>query len=352
MGLLRAKPGKVDPKFLLYAYLGPQFQETLRARTFPGSTVDRIPLIEMGEFPIQIPPTLDEQRAIAHILGTLDDKIELNRRQNETLEAMARALFKSWFVDFDPVRAKAEGRDTGLPAHIADLFPDTFEDSERGEIPKGWGAVSLKELTLKIGSGATPRGGKDVYVKEGIAFVRSQNVYDSQFIWDGLAHITAEQGEELANVGLMRGDVLLNITGASILRTCIVDPGVLPARVNQHVAIIRPKPGIPNRFLHLHLLQKSTKNYLLGMNAGGSREAVTKGHIESVPILFPPQSVLTQFQIIEEGWFQKAENNMQETRSLIALRDCLLPKLLSGELRIKEAGRLVDRTDAGTAEMV
>ena len=81
---------------------------------------------------------LPEQRAIAHILGTLDDKIELNRRMNETLEAMARALFKSWFVDFDPVRAKAEGRDPGLPRHIADLFPDSFEDSELGEIPKGW----------------------------------------------------------------------------------------------------------------------------------------------------------------------------------------------------------------------
>ena len=87
----------------------------------------------------RIPPPR-EQRAIAHILGTLDDKIELNRRMNETLEAMARALFKSWFVDFDPVRAKAEGRDPGLPKPLADLFPDSFEDSELGEIPKGWRA--------------------------------------------------------------------------------------------------------------------------------------------------------------------------------------------------------------------
>ena len=90
-----------------------------------------------GAFAFAIPP-LPEQRAIAHILGTLDDKIELNRRMNETLEAMARALFKSWFVDFDPVRAKAEGRDPGLPQPIADLFPDRFEDSELGEIPAGW----------------------------------------------------------------------------------------------------------------------------------------------------------------------------------------------------------------------
>ena len=97
------------------------------------------------DFSFYLPPP-NEQQAIAHILGTLDDKIELNRRMNETLEAMARALFKSWFVDFDPVRAKAEGRDPGLPKHLADLFPDSFEDSELGEIPKGWRIVRVADL--------------------------------------------------------------------------------------------------------------------------------------------------------------------------------------------------------------
>jgi very-short-patch-repair endonuclease/restriction endonuclease S subunit len=107
MGLLRAREGEIDQRFLLYAYLGPQFQETLRERTIHGSTVDRIPLIDMPRFPILVPSDITEQRAIAHILGTLDDKIELNRRMSETLEAMARALFKSWFIDFDPVRRNA-----------------------------------------------------------------------------------------------------------------------------------------------------------------------------------------------------------------------------------------------------
>ena len=102
-----------------------------------GTTHETIYFPEVKAFHVCLPP-LPEQRAIAHILGTLDDKIELNRRMNETLEAMARALFKSWFVDFDPVRAKAEGRDPGLPMRIADLFPDSFEDSAVGEIPRGW----------------------------------------------------------------------------------------------------------------------------------------------------------------------------------------------------------------------
>ena len=107
-----------------------------------GSVTQKINLGTLRELPVPT-PALEEQRAIAHILGTLDDKIELNRRMNETLEAMARALFKSWFVDFDPVRAKAEGRDPGLPKPLADLFPDSFEDSELGEIPKGWEVGSL-----------------------------------------------------------------------------------------------------------------------------------------------------------------------------------------------------------------
>ena len=138
MGLLRPKTDKIDARFLLYAYLGPRFQETLRSRTIHGSTVDRIPLTEMGSFPIDIPRDLPEQRAIAHILGTLDDKIELNRRMNETLEEMARALFKSWFVDFDPVHAKA-----ALKRHAAAQITPPLRGSRqaKGDSPQAsrWG---------------------------------------------------------------------------------------------------------------------------------------------------------------------------------------------------------------------
>jgi type I restriction enzyme S subunit len=110
-----------------------------------GSVAERLNLPTIRGLPVLVPP-LDEQRAIAHILGTLDDKIDLNRRMNETLEAMARAIFKSWFVDFDPVRAKAEGRDPALPKHVADLFPDRFKDSELGEIPAGWRVKQLGDV--------------------------------------------------------------------------------------------------------------------------------------------------------------------------------------------------------------
>ena len=134
--LLRADGVKVYPPFLRWLVQGPEWWEQIGKFLNVGAVFDSLRCADVPNFELRIPP-MPEQRAIAHILGTLDDKIELNRRMNETLDAMARALFKSWFVDFNPVRAKAEGRDTGLPKSRADLFPDSLEDSELGEIPKG-----------------------------------------------------------------------------------------------------------------------------------------------------------------------------------------------------------------------
>ena len=142
--MIRVGEGVADPVFTSY-YLGhPAIREWI-VRHAVGATMPNLNTSIMEALPFRLPP-LPEQRAIAHILGTLDDKIELNRRMNATLEAMARALFKSWFVDFDPVRAKAEGRDTGLPREIADLFPDGFEESAVGEVPTGWRVQAIGDV--------------------------------------------------------------------------------------------------------------------------------------------------------------------------------------------------------------
>ena len=340
MGLLRTKEAMLAPEFLVYAYLSPHFQELLRQRTIHGSTVDRIPLVAMPDFPIRV-PDLATQRTIAHILGTLDDKIELNRRMNETLEAMARALFKSWFVDFDPVRAKSEGHTpAGMSADTAKLFPSKLVESTLGPIPKGWKVARLSELTNKIGSGATPRGGDKAYILDGTSLIRSQNVYDSAFVWNGLVHIADDEARRLRSVTVDTGDVLLNITGASFLRTCIVDPQVLPARVNQHVAIVRAKEGIPSRYIHNHLLLENTKGYLSGMDAGASRQAITKAHIESVPIIEPLGPILVAWDHIVAPLYGRMNTTARETRNLSILRDSLLPRLLSGELSVANVERV------------
>ena len=324
---IRLNTKTCDPKFISYQLQTIAHRDWM-VQNAAGTTMPSLNEGIIRRIPIVLKP-LAEQKRIAHILGTLDDKIELNRRMNATLEAMARVLFQSWFVDFDPVRRNAKG-DESRPEDS--LFPNSFEDSEMGEIPNGWHVVKLKDLTSKIGSGSTPRGGSAVYQDEGTALIRSQNVHDHEFRWQGLVRLSEKSSHELRGVEVKIDDVLINITGDSILRTCVVDPAVLPARVNQHVAIIRAMESVPARYLHLHLIQARMKEFPLGLSAGATRHAVTKGHLENIPVLRPPAEVLRAFREMVAPIFKQVEVNSAQSRTLAALRDTLLPKLLNGEL--------------------
>ena len=361
VSIIRLDTSKAVPGYILSYLTHPCIKEYIESFNAGGSR-RAITKGHIESFMVPL-PDLETQHAISHILGTLDDKIELNRRINTTLESMAQALFKSWFVDFypvidnalaagndipEPLQAKAEKRKAlgdkrkPLPDGLHQQFPDRFVFTEEmGWVPEGWDVVALSELATKIGSGATPRGGQQVYVESGTSLIRSQNVYDSEFVWAGLARINDAAAEQLKNVVVEQGDVLLNITGASILRTCVVELDVLPARVNQHVAIIRAEKKAMRRYLHLHLLDPRTKNILMSCNAGASREAVTKSHIESVPTVRPGDFVLDYFAGIVEPLDQRQQINRSETRALVSLRDTLLPKLLSGELRIPEVEKQI-----------
>ncbi len=334
----------VGPRWVRYMLESPASRARVSARL--NTTVQAtLNLRDLGALPIAMPPD-GLRSAITAILGSIDDKIELNRRVTETLHEMTRALFRDWFIDFGPVLAKSEGRQRYMASHIWEMFPSALCDSPLGLAPATWTPSTLKFQTTKIGSGATPRGGKAVYVERGVALIRSQNIYDDDFVWDGLARITDEAAEQLAGVEVQTEDVLLNITGASILRTCVATSVVLPARVNQHVAIIRARRGVPSRFLHLHLMQEKTRNYLLGMNAGGSREAVTKAHIESVPLLMPSPSLLEEFGKVVAPMYQQIDELAAESRTLANCRDQLLPKLISGDIRIKDADRFIEEATA------
>jgi type I restriction enzyme S subunit len=336
VGLIRIDESKANANYVQYFLRSKVGRDLLIAHS-KGSVQQVINLKDLKSVKVPLPP-LQTQGEIAFFMQSLDDRITLLRETNATLEAIAQALFKSWFVDFDPVRAKMEGRaPEGMIDATAALFPDSFEESELGLVPRGWKTGVLADLTTKIGSGATPRGGKEVYLDDGVALIRSQNVYDSEFVWSGLARISDDAADQLKSVEVQPTDVLLNITGASILRTCVAIPDVLPARVNQHVAIIRAKESIPSRYIHLHLLQGKTKEFLLGLNAGGSREAVTKAHIESVPIIRPSDAVLAAFKEITNAIYLRSEVCSRQERTLATLRDTLLPRLISGQLRLPEA---------------
>ena len=212
-------------------------------------------------------PTLEKQEAIAHVLTLVETVIESRQRQLRTLDTLIKARFVEMFGD--PV--------------VNNL---------------GWDIYALHEVTTKIGSGATPRGGKESYQEEGISLIRSMNVHDGRFEYKDLAHITEEQAAQLENVNVRAQDVFINITGASVARSCIVPDDVLPARVNQHVAIIRCKQGILHPvFANNLFLNDRFKGVLLdiGESGGATRQAITKQQLETLSVILPPMGLQKQF---------------------------------------------------------
>jgi type I restriction enzyme S subunit len=350
MGLLRARAGKVDERFLLYAYLGPQFQETLRSRTIHGSTVDRIPLIDMPRFPIEVPDNIEEQRAIAHILGTLDDKIELNRRMNETLEAMARALFKSWFVDFDPVRARAEGRAPGLPKPLAALFPDSFEDSELGEIPKGWRVSVLDQLADVVLGGDWGGDEQDAERSAPARCIRGADIPDLQIGGTGKMPLRFLKPSSLAKRRLNDGDLVVEISGGSPTqstgRPVLVSRELLsrlhlPLVCSNFCRLLKLKSPVLSKFVYLWFRSLYANDEFLQFENGttGIKNLAFTLVSSTFKFCIPPPAILEAFDLRVAPLFDRQQAGATEADTLTALRDTLLPKLISGEVRVKNAAR-------------
>lgn len=326
MGLLRAKSEEVDPRFLLYAYLGPQFQATIQSRTVHGSTVDRIPLNEMAEFPIRI-PDLKTQRRIAHILGTLDDKIELNRQMNETLEGIARALFKSWFVDFDPVRAKAKGREPyGMDSETAALFPDSFEDSELGPIPSGWRVATIAELAEIVG-GSTPSTKEQRFWENGChAWATPKDLagLSVPVLLDTERRIT-DAGLDRISSGLLPAGTVLLSSRAPIGYLAISE---IPVAINQGFIAMNPRTEVPNLFL---LYWAMANHELILSHANGSTFLeINKANFRRILLVIPTTAVLKAFDRASRPFFAHLVCIELESKRLAAIRDALLPQLISG----------------------
>ena len=337
MGLLRTKAGAIDERFLLYAYLGPRFQEILRSRTIHGSTVDRIPLIDMPGFPISGPTDLAEQRAIAHILGTLDDKIELNRRMNETLEGIARTIFKSWFIDFDPVRAKAEGRDPGLPKHIADLFPDSFEDSEIGEIPKGWEIGTLADF-----SSLNPEAWSKKTRPSTINYVDLSNTKWGRI--EAVTTYTQHDAPSRAQRILRPLDTIVGtVRPGNGSYAFIFDEGLTSST---GFAVLRPLKIIYAEFVYFAATATENIETLSHLADGGAYPAVRPEVVAATQCIRPGDDVLKISSRITKPLLAKIAENERESLTLAALRDTLLPKLISGKLRVKNAKQLLEKASA------
>lgn len=266
-------------------------------------------------------PDLPTQKKIAGILSAYDDLIENNLRRITILEEMAQSLYREWFVHFR------------IPSEVliqAGLSPEIkLVDSELGKIPEGWEVKKLRDVTSKIGSGATPTGGKDAYKSEGISLIRSMNIFDYQFKHANLAYIDEKQAAKLSNVTVKANDVLLNITGASVARCSMVPSAVLPARVNQHVAIIRASTERDSFYILDTINSEERKRQILSLAQGGAtREALTKTTIENLEIMMPSEQVLQVFSKIRKPLFDESQILDQKNQNLRKTRDLLLPKLL------------------------
>ncbi len=289
-------------------------------------------------------PPGKHQQAIACILGSLDDKIELNRRRNRTLEAMARAIFQSWFVDFDPVRAKAAGQvPAGLSKDTATLFPDSFEDSALGPIPYGWKPTTLAGYCSKITDGAhkSPPSTND-----GLPMASVKDMTDWG-ITVGTCRLIAKVDFEslVANdCQPLQGDILLAKDGATCLETACEYRQNDRVVLLSSVAILRPRSLAEAPYLHLWLTSEETKSYLReGFVSGSAIPRVVLKDLKRAQVLRPNDAVLQKFSQIIEPQRAAIRANVQNSTSLAAMRDALLPKLISGELRVPDAERIVGR---------
>ena len=317
---IRAKTNGADTYFI-YCCLREYMQRLLSLTS--GSVFPNLSTGDINGFEIPWPekPT---RGSIAHVLGTLDDKIELNRRMNRTLEKMAATIFKSWFIDFDPVRAKAEGRDPGLPAEIADLFPDSFEDSELGPIPKGWTPGKLGDVVEILDSKRIPLSSAERAQRKGpYPYYGAAGVLDhvDDFLFSGTHVLMGEDGSVVTDYDKPVVQYVWNLFW-----------------VNNHAHVLRGKNGFTEEHLYLFLKQLNIRPYV----TGAVQPKLNQRNMKSVPMVVPPKAVSEAFGRVVGPLFQKFRANADEGRTLAGLRDTLLPKLLSGEIELPEAEELVE----------
>jgi type I restriction enzyme S subunit len=321
---VEARPG-IDQRFLRYLLEGQLsvFQGFVENKK---TTMGHVTIKDLHNIRVLVPP-LDEQRRIAHILGTLDDKIELNRQMSETLEAMARALFKSWLVDFDPVRAKSEGRDLGLPQPLADLFPGRLLDSAIGEIPAGWQLKGLDEVANYLNGLALQKYPPD---DDGsLPIIKIAQLRAGHTI--GADHASSRIPSDYV---VENGDVLFSWSGSLEVEMWCGGPGAL----NQHVFKVT-SDRYPKWFYFLW-----TRQYLDEFRGIAAGKATTMGHIQrghlsSALAVTPPPRLLNAMDEYVGPILQRLECGRLEARTLAALRHTLLPRLLTGEIspRLPEA---------------
>lgn len=325
---LRPKSDSIVPEFARYFFRSPGFRAAVNSMSTMSTRASLNN--EMLERLTITFPDCAEQKAIGHVLGTLDDKIELNRKINETLETLARALFKSWFVDFDPVRAKAAGRDPGLPGPISALFPDSFEESELGEIPKGWKVESLTQF-----ASLNPESWTKQTRPKSIEYVDLSNVK-----WGRISVRTKYAETEApsrAQRVLRPGDTIVGtVRPGNGSYALIAEEGLTGST---GFAVLRPAEESNSEFVYLATTSPENIDRLAHVADGGAYPAVRPEVVASQLVPSPDPNVLVAFSRLTAALLKVIAQNERQSYILSDLRDSLLPKLISGEMRLSSNAR-------------
>jgi type I restriction enzyme S subunit len=334
---LRPKtPDAVVPEYAAYYFRGPRFRQSVTAMS-SLSTRASLNNEMISRLTIVLPP-VTEQKAIGIFLKALDDKIELNRRRNRTLEAMARAIFQSWFVDFDPVQAKAAGRTPpGLKPELAALFPDRFEDSPLGPIPAGWRVGKVRELCVKVENGGTPkRQIAEYWTPAEVPWLTSGEVRQP-FVVE-TENFISKSGFESSSAKMWPPfTTVVALYGATAGIATLLG---MELCANQACCGLVPKDFAS---CFIHQLLSSELVSLQQQARGSAQQNLSQSIVADFPCLIPPPELLQAFENQVHCLYQRCIKGIQESRTLAALRDTLLPKLISGELRVPDAERIVGR---------
>ena len=345
VGKVSSKSSDAELDFLYWVMRHTDYRRWVLS-TATGSTVKHTSPSRILDYTFLLPP-IQEQKAIAHILGTLDDKIELNRKTNQTLEAMAKALFKSWFVDFDPVRAKAEGRPTGLPAEISDLFPDSFEDSELGEIPSGWSIEELGNL-YTIGKGGI--WGDDTCSGDEFKEVSCLRGIDCHNLASGSIPVVPSRWVKRSQVESRipeDGAILIEGSGSFCGRSLLweekylqlFERAVVYSNFCKRLAPTCSKVYTPVVWMALRGCYDS--NEVANFRTGTAFPNLdTSGLLKGISIVLPSEGVAAAFQ--DSYYLRNRVDLMAQSALLSNIRDALLPKLISGEIRIPDAEKMLE----------
>jgi type I restriction enzyme S subunit len=323
---LTPDPRKADSLFLYYLFSGPEMSSRIRNWGI-GSSVPGFNLGQLRSLKFRLPP-LAEQRAISHVLGTFDDKIELSRQMNHTLEAIARAIFKSWFVDFDPVWAKANGEQPyGMDAETAALFPEAFVDSEMGSIPEGWQVKPLDRIA-HFQNGIAWQRYRAESGEDSLPVIKIREMRQAGF--DEKSDSVRSEIKQACKV--YDGDVLFSWSASLMIDVWCSGDGAL----NQHIFKVTSK-RYPKWFYYYW-----TRHHLDEFQRIAAGKVTTMGHIQrhhlsEALVVIPPTQLLRRMTKIIAPLLDAAINNRLESRTLAELRDTLLPRLISGELRVPEA---------------